>query len=83
MSTTQEQVRDLVERWTAAEVAGDTAVLDSLACADFRLVGPAGFVLDKQQWLDRYRGGTLDTASLIVDDRDTRVWGRPRSPSAC
>jgi hypothetical protein len=75
MSTMQEQVRDLAERWAAAEVAADTAVLDSLACADFRLVGPAGFVLDKQQWLDRYRGGTLVTASLAIDDLDTRACG--------
>jgi hypothetical protein len=75
MSTTQDQVRDLVERWAAAEVAADTAVLDSLACEDFRLVGPAGFVLNRQQWLDRYRGGGLVTTSLTIDDLDTRACG--------
>jgi hypothetical protein len=75
MSTTEDQVRDLVERWAAAEVAADTTVLDALACADFRLVGPAGFVLDKQQWLDRYRGGHLVTTSLAIDDLDTRACG--------
>jgi hypothetical protein len=75
MSTTEDQVRDLVERWAAAEVAADTAVLDSLASEDFRLVGPAGFVLGKQQWLDRYRGGDLVTTSLSIDDLDTRALG--------
>jgi hypothetical protein len=75
MSTMQQQVRDLVGRWAAAEVAADTAVLDSLASADFRLVGPAGFVLDRQQWLDRYRGGDLVTTSLSIDDLDTRACG--------
>lgn len=75
MSSTEDEVRDLVGRWAAAEVAADVAALDSLACADFRLVGPAGFVLDKQQWLDRYRSGALVTTSLSFDDLDTRACG--------
>jgi hypothetical protein len=75
MSSTVDQVSDLVRRWVAAEIAGDAAELDPLATADFRLVGPAGFVLDKQQWLGRYHPGALVTTSLSVSDLDTRACG--------
>jgi hypothetical protein len=75
MSSADDQIRDLARRWTAAELAGDTGALDALACADFRLVGPAGFVLDKQQWLDRYRSGALVTTGLSLDDLDIRAYG--------
>jgi hypothetical protein len=34
-----------------AETRGDTDTLGALATPDFRLVGPAGFILTKQQWL--------------------------------
>jgi hypothetical protein len=36
-------------------------------------------VLDKQQWLDRYRGGRLATTSLSIHDLDTRACVRFRS----
>ena len=39
------------------------------------LVGPVGFVLDKQQWLERYRGGSLRTTALAFEDAVTRVHG--------
>ncbi|MFC0542176.1 nuclear transport factor 2 family protein [Kutzneria chonburiensis] len=64
-------IEELEERWARAEVAGDVSTLDTLAAEEFRLVGPFGFVLDKAQWLDRYRGGDLVTTRL--DWRDTQV----------
>jgi hypothetical protein len=39
------------------------------------LVGPVGFILDKQQWLERYRGGGLRTKALAFEDAVTRVHG--------
>jgi hypothetical protein len=42
-----------------------------LATEDFILVGPLGFIVDKDQWLYRYSGGDLVTSAL--DWRDTRV----------
>jgi ketosteroid isomerase-like protein len=75
MTTRHEPLHDLDRRWTEAEVGGDTATLDSLATDDFTLVGPAGFVLSKQQWLDRYRGGGLRTRTLHFEDAATRVYG--------
>jgi Domain of unknown function (DUF4440) len=54
-----------------AEVAGDIDTLAGLATDDFRLVGPFGFVLDKTQWLDRYRSGDFITTELSWHDIET------------
>jgi ketosteroid isomerase-like protein len=75
MPTTAEQVRALGQRWAAAEVAADVATLDQLAADDFCLIGPYGFILDKQQWLDRYRSGDFSTNMLSWDDVTVRQYG--------
>ncbi|HWU21039.1 MAG TPA: nuclear transport factor 2 family protein [Nocardioides sp.] len=67
MTTTQE-ILDLGAAWARAEQSGDVATLDAMAADGFRLVGPFGFVLDKHQWLERYRTGDLTTTSLAWDD---------------
>lgn len=74
-SDTRTQILTLGARWAEAEQKGDTAVLDNLAAADFRLVGPFGFVLDKAQWLDRYVSGGLVTSSLVWDEVGVRDFG--------
>jgi hypothetical protein len=74
MSTTLEQLADLDRTLTRAEIDGDTTTLDALATDDFTLVGPVGFVLDKGQWLERYRGGGLRTTALAFEDAVTRVY---------
>jgi hypothetical protein len=38
--------------------------LDTLTTDDYVLVGPLGFVLVKDQWLDRHRSGALTTEAL-------------------
>ena len=70
-----QELADLDRDVTRAEVDGDVATLDALATDDFMLVGPVGFVLDKQQWLDRYRGGGLRTSALVFEDAVTRIHG--------
>lgn len=72
---TSESIREVGERWAHAERAGDVAALDGLSTDDFTLVGPLGFVLDKRQWLDRYRGGDLATHELVWDELDIREYG--------
>ena len=74
-SSTQAEILALGERWAEAEQRADTATLDELAVGDFRLVGPFGFVLDKAQWLDRYRSGALATNSLVWDEVAVRDFG--------
>jgi ketosteroid isomerase-like protein len=75
MTTTTAQIRDVGARWVDAELAADVDTLDALATDDFRLVGPFGFVLDKEQWLDRYRSGDFSTAALAWRDVDVRAYG--------
>jgi ketosteroid isomerase-like protein len=75
MPTTLKELADLDRALTRAEIEGDTATLDALATDDFTLVGPVGFVLDKDQWLDRYRGGGLHTTALAFEDAVTHVYG--------
>jgi ketosteroid isomerase-like protein len=61
---TDDDVQRLLERVTRAERDGDTDALDALTTGDFTLVGPLGFVLTKDEWLDRYRTGALTTDAL-------------------
>jgi len=72
---TTAEILALGKRWAEAEQRGDTTVLDDLAVAAFRLIGPLGFVLDKAQWLERYRTGALDTRTLTWDQVEVRDFG--------
>jgi ketosteroid isomerase-like protein len=74
-TSTDEQIRELGRRWADAERRGDVPALEALTTTDFTLVGPRGFVLDKQQWLDRYRTGALVTRSLTWDEVEVRDYG--------
>lgn len=75
MTRTQDQVRRLGMDWAEAEVRGDVAALDAMTTDDFTLVGPLGFVLDKEQWLHRYQGGGLVTRQLSWEDATVRDYG--------
>jgi ketosteroid isomerase-like protein len=69
------EIQEVGARWADAEQRGDVPALDALTTDDFTLVGPVGFVLGKQQWLDRYRGGDLRTESLSWDEVAVRDYG--------
>ncbi|BCJ37627.1 hypothetical protein Athai_51300 [Actinocatenispora thailandica] len=69
------EITELGRRWVAAELQGDTDTLDELAVDDFTLVGPLGFLLDKKQWLDRYRSGQFVTDELDWHDVTVRRYG--------
>jgi len=62
-------------RWAAAEVAGDVEPLDSMDHQGLHPRGPLGFLLDKAQWLDRYRIGDFVTSALDWRDTQVRVFG--------
>ncbi len=73
--STDDDIRRLDQRWADAEQRGDVDTLAELVSDDFVLVGPLGFVLNRQQWLERYRTGDLVTKSLEWHDTDIRDYG--------
>jgi ketosteroid isomerase-like protein len=80
---THQQILTLGQRWADAEQRGDVDTLDALATDDFKLVGPLGFILNKQQWLDRYRTGDLVTRSLVWDEVEVRDSGTAAVAIGC
>jgi ketosteroid isomerase-like protein len=66
---------EIQEVWLAAERDGDPEALSRVLADDFRAVGPVGFVLDKGQWVDRYRTGELNYEHLDLEDIDIRTHG--------
>jgi hypothetical protein len=61
---TTQQTEKLLHRFADAQQRSDVAELDSLLTGDFKLVGPLGFVVPKQQWLEQFRSGALQITSL-------------------
>jgi len=71
----EKEVLDLVQRWADAELAEDADGLGGLLTEDFNGIGPLGFVLTKQQWTGRYRGGGLTNSAFEVLEPAVRVYG--------
>ena len=68
-------VLDLVTRWAEAELGEDATTLEGLLAEDFTGIGPLGFVLTKEQWTGRYRGGDLKNTEFAVLDPQVRSYG--------
>jgi ketosteroid isomerase-like protein len=69
------QIPELVRRWADAESRSDAAALDALMTDDCMLIGPRGFVLDRQQSLERYQSGALRTEAFSWSDVTVREYG--------
>lgn len=75
ISTTQDQILDLSRHWADAERQSDAAALEGLLAGDFVAIGPRGFVLNRQQWLDRYGSGDLKNEAFDVREVSVREYG--------
>jgi ketosteroid isomerase-like protein len=64
-----------VRSWTEAESRSDADALDALMTDDCSLIGPAGFILNREQCLDRYRTGSLKTETFSWSDAKVREYG--------
>jgi hypothetical protein len=72
-NVSQEVVR-WANDWIAAERRGDTMFLAQNLAEDFVAVGPLGFTLTKQAWLDRHQSGAMRYTTLDMDDVTVRLY---------
>src|SRR5438093_8077130 len=72
---TQQRLKKTVEEWTGAELRGDTAFLERTLADDFVGIGPRGFMLSKEEWLQRHKSGDLKYQSLNLDAVKVRIYG--------
>ncbi len=68
-------VLEVAESFASAELHGDRAVLDRELAPDFVGIGPLGFTMDKQQWLDRHSNGELKYRDFRLEDLELRDHG--------
>jgi uncharacterized protein (TIGR02246 family) len=75
-ATDTQQVLDLIQRWAAAELAGDIGAYGQLLTDDFAGIGPVGFVLTREQWAKRHLGDVRNEKFEVLDPH-VRVYGDP------
>lgn len=83
MAGTTTLLLDLVDRFAAAELAGDTDFLDQTLAADFTGIGPRGFMLTKEQWIDRFESGDLTHQSYTWSVLNIRLYGDTAIITGC
>ena len=71
---TKQEIMGLAKAWTAAELRGDTAFIEETLADSFIGIGPLGFLLSKQQWLERLQSGELRYEVLDLDEAWVRVY---------
>jgi ketosteroid isomerase-like protein len=69
-----DSIHPFLQRWAAAERAGDAAALGELLTEDFTGIGPVGFVLPKAAWIGRHSNG-LHYDAFAVDEIQVRAYG--------
>ncbi|GAA2084860.1 nuclear transport factor 2 family protein [Streptomyces albiaxialis] len=75
MATERDELVEFGQRWARAERERDTAALGALLAEDFRAVGPRGFLVDREQWLERYDSGALVHDAFAWEDVEFRRYG--------
>jgi len=79
MSTLPAELRQVLDRWVGAELAGDTAALGTVLHPQFLFAGPFGYLLDRAQWLARFTAGdryhTVFTSFDFAVDIPVRIIG--------
>ena len=69
MNDRKGRAEGFVGEWAAAEQRGDADYLETALTDDFVGVGPAGFMLTKEQWLRRF-AGSLSCDSFAIEEVD-------------
>ena len=73
MTMTRAEITDLLASFAEAQRLSDVDDLSRLLTDDFKVVGPLGFVVPKQEWLKTFRTGMLQIQSLEWDQIEIRT----------
>ncbi|MGH2495131.1 MAG: nuclear transport factor 2 family protein [Ktedonobacteraceae bacterium] len=71
---TEQEVLRLANMWATAELRGDVAFLERTLADDFTGIGPLGFMLTKQEWIERHRAGDMKYDSFDLDEVRVRAY---------
>ncbi len=74
-NNTEQDLERLAEDWASSERRGDTAFMQRTPTGDFAGIGPRGFMLAKDEWLERFTSGRLKYEYLEWDEVKVRVYG--------
>lgn len=69
------EVEKLAMDWATAELHGDAVFLGETLADDFIAIGPRGFMLTKEQWIERHATGKLTYKSMDLDEISIRAYG--------
>src|SRR5262249_26554880 len=72
---TKQAIEHVIQEWAGAELRGDTDFLSRNLTDDFIGVGPFGFMLTREQWVNRYASGDLHYDAFTLDEAQIRVHG--------
>jgi len=70
----EQQLRELGRDWANAELRGDTDSLDQMLSDAFVGSSSRGFLLTKEEWLERHRSGELKHEAFAWSDENVRVY---------
>lgn len=68
-------ITTVLDRWAAAEAAGDVEALADCLSEDFVGIGPLGFTLPKQAWLQRHGSNGLEYEKFELQETEVRDYG--------
>ncbi len=75
VSDQTEQLDKFAGDWATAELRGDTAFLERNLADDFVSVRPYGFLLTKNEWLERHESRKLRYETFRLDEVRARFYG--------
>jgi len=75
MTTTEDTVRALQDQVNAALLGSDWERLNELVSPGARIIGPRGFLIDRDTWVGVHRESQYEQVRLEPTETDVRAYG--------
>jgi Domain of unknown function (DUF4440) len=72
----KETVRSLQDRVNAALLESDWETLNDLVAPEARIIGPKGFMIDRDEWIGVHQGSEYQQVRLQPTETDLRTYDR-------